>query len=572
MTGLMYSGVFRADLKKPDYPNNDRLIFSKGHAAPLLYALYAVAGALPTAQLTTLRKFGSPLEGHPMPEFRYTEAPTGSLGQGVSVALGEALGAKLGRLSYHVYCLLGDSEMAEGSVWEAIQLAGFRRVGNLIGIIDFNRLGQSGATMYGRNARGLAKRIQAFGWEVLVIDGHDITQVQAAYRRAQQSKSRPTMIIGQTVKGKGVALMENKNGWHGKALTKEQAAQALDELGPVDLRLRGTVATPSRQRMHLPAKNPAGKMHYRRGQSIAPRAALGRGLARLAPAVPELVVLDGEVKNSTDTEIFAKKFPSRFIEGYIAEQNLVGMCGGLAKRGWRPVFATFAAFLTRAYDQLRMQSYAGTDQVYIGTHAGVEIGQDGVSQMGLQDLAMFRTLEDTTILYPSDAVASEKLLEQALRAKGTVYLRTTRGALPVLYPNSTAFPVGGSHVLRKSPRDRCTIVTAGATLHEALQAADELAEQKIAVRVIDLYSIKPIDTQTLTRAVRDTGQLLVVEDHYPEGGIAEAVRSALGKNAGSVVSLAVIKTPTSGSPNQLYAYENLDARSIARRVQRLIRS
>ena len=566
IAGLMFSGVFRADLKKPDYPNNDRLIFSKGHAAPLLYSAYAAAGALPAAKLGLLRRFGSPLEGHPMPKFPYTEAPTGSLGQGLGLGIGVALAAKMSRLTYRTYVLVGDSEMAEGSVWEAIQLAAFHQVENLVAMLDLNGLGQSGPTMLQHDAQTMAKRVSSFGWEVITVDGHDIEKIVAAYTKAKTVRGKPVMIIGKTIKGKGVKLVEGKEGWHGKVLDKTQAAQALKELGSVDQKIRGMVIAPEKRQPIFPAKKLAKVMKYKLGQFVAPREAVGRALVLLAPVFPRLVVLDGEVKNSTNTEAFERKYPKRFIEGFIAEQNLVSMSGGLAARGLLPVFATFAAFFTRAFDQLRMNQYAGTHQVYVGTHAGVDIGQDGASQMGLQDIAMFRTLEHSTILYPADAVSSEALMEKALKASGIVYLRATRAELPILYKTTQRFVIGGSHVLRSGKDDVATIVAAGVTVHEALKAAEILAKKKISVRVIDLYSIKPIDTVTLKRTAQQTKHLIVVEDHYPEGGMAEAVRSALGKDAGCVMSLAIRKTPPSGKPEELLTYEGIDAAAIIKAV------
>lgn len=568
VTGLMFSGVFRADLKRPDYPNNDRLIFSKGHAAPLLYSAYAAAGALLRGKLDRLRRFGSPLEGHPMPKFRYTEAPTGSLGQGLGIGVGEALAAKMSRLAFRIYVLLGDGEMSEGSVWEAAQIASFYRLDNLVAVLDMNGLGQSGPTMLGHDAGTMAKRVSAFGWETIIVDGHDLSKVVAAYGKAVKVRGRPVMIIGQTVKGKGVAPVEGKEGWHGKVLSKNEAAQALKDLGPVDRKLRAVVCPPEPGQPIFPTKKTAQAMKYKVGQVLAPREAIGRALVRLAPAWPKLAVLDGEVKNSTATELFEKKYPRRFIEGYIAEQNLVSLAGGLAARGLLPVTATFSAFFTRAFDQLRMASYAGTHQVYVGTHAGVHVGPDGPSQMGLQDIAMFRTLENCAVLYPADAVAAEKLLEKALRTAGLVYLRATRADLPVIYKPTQRFVIGGSTVLRRSALDQATIVAAGVTLHEALKASAQLANKKINVRVVDLYSIKPIDAVTLKLSARETKHLIVVEDHYPEGGMAEAVRSALGKNAGCVMSLAVRKTPRSGKPEELLTDENIDAAAIVKAVMK----
>lgn len=570
LSGLMFSGVFRADLKKPQLANNDRLIFSKGHAAPLLYSTYVVAGALPAAKLSLLRRFGGALEGHPMPKFPYTEAPTGSLGQGLGLGIGAAWAAKLSRLSYRTYVLLGDSEMAEGSVWEAIQLAAFHHLDNLVAVLDMNGLGQSGPTMLQHDARTMAKRVKAFGWKVFIVDGHNLKKVIGAYTKAKKVRGRPVMVIAQTIKGKGVKFIEGKEGWHGKVLDHDQAVHALMGLGSIDVELRGQVASPEREHAQTVSSKPAKKMSYTIGKNISPRQAIGRGLVRLAPAFPELVVLDAEVKNSTETEMFAEKYPEHFIEGFIAEQNAVSMAGGLAARGMLPVFATFAAFMSRAFDQLRMNQYAGTHQVYIGTHAGVHIGQDGASQMGLQDIAMFRTLEKSVVLYPSDAVSAEALLEKSLRGKDMIYLRITRATLPVLYKSTQQFRIGGSHVLRSSPHDKATIIAAGITVHEGLKAADVLVKKNIQVRVIDLYSIKPIDTATLQKAVQETGRLIVVEDHYPEGGIAEAVRSALGKNASAVTSLAVTKTPHSGTPEELLAHEGIDAEAIVSAVMKKV--
>jgi len=562
MVGLMFGGVFQADVKRFSYPNNDRLIFSKGHAAPLLYALYAAAGRVPRRELMTLRTFSSRLEGHPTTRFPMTEVPTGSLGQGLSIALGEAIALQTDRLTARVYCLLGDSELAEGSVWEAIQLAGHRHQSNLVAIVDVNGLGQSGPTMYGHNALQIAKRAQAFGWRTAVIDGHNFHDIHHAFTHALTVKDQPFMVVARTIKGKGVTSIEGKHGWHGRALSAADARTALHALGPVDAKLRGAITQPAKRKPIVPARTVVPDCRYKIGTSISPRLAIGQSLVRLAKRYPQMIVLDGEVKNSTHTDRFEKKAPRRFIEGYIAEQNMAGMSTGLARRGKLPVVATFGAFLTRAYDQLRMASYARTHEVYIGTHAGVHIGEDGGSQMALQDISLFRSLELSVVLYPSDAMSAERLLERAIRADHLVYLRVTRGDLPVIYSPTTRFKIGGSHILRQSKNDRLTIVAAGVTVHEALKAADRLGKKGIYVRVIDLYSIKPIDVVTLKAAVKDTRHLLVVEDHYPEGGVAEAVRTALRKDSGCVTSLAVRKTPRSGTPTELLSYEGIDADAI----------
>lgn len=568
LVGLLFGGVFRADLRNPRQPNNDRLIFSKGHAASLLYSLYAAAGRVSVRELLTYRKFGSRFEGHPMPTFPYTEAPTGSLGQGLSVGVGMSLAARLDRLPYRTWVLLGDSETTEGSVWEAIQFAGFRRLGNLTGLLDLNRLGQSTETMLGHDTGVYVRRLQAFGWKTIVVEGHKFRQILPALKRAARERTRPLMLIAKTYKGRGVSFLENQEGWHGKALTKEQLSRAEREIGPVNEGLRGEVVA---LRVVKPKKLPrvrAKQLLYPEGKPVATRAAFGRGLVRLAEQFPEVVVLDGEVKNSTYTELFEKAYPKRFIECYIAEQNMVGISVGLAARGKLPVAGTFAAFLTRAFDQLRMAAYAGTHQVYIGTHAGVSIGQDGPSQMGLQDLAMFRTLAGSTVLYPADAYAAERLLELALKTQGIVYLRATRNPTPILYGPKTRFRIGGSQTLRQSRRDRATIVSAGITVFEALAAADELARRRISVRVIDAYSVKPIDAVTLRRAARETKRLLVVEDHVEAGGLGEAVRSALGGLAGTVTSLAVRKVPRSGKPEELLDHQGISRRAIIQALRK----
>jgi len=572
MVCLLFGGFFRADLRRPQNPNNDRMLFSKGHAAPLLYALYAAADVIPERELLTLRKFGSRLEGHPIPSsFPYAEAATGSLGQGLSVGLGMALVGKTDKGSARTFVLLGDSELAEGQIWEAAQLASHYKLSNLIAIADINRLGQRGATMLGWNVQAYAKRFAAFGWRTFTVDGHDLDAIAKVYHRALAKSSKPTIILAKTVKGKGVSFLENKNGWHGKVLTKVQLAQALDELGKAK-HIRGVVSKPPSYRLAvLPTRRLAPTLHYTRGALVATREAYGTALARIAPAYPELVVLDAETSNSTMAETFAKTQPKRFFEMFIAEQNMVSTALGTARRGKIPFASTFAAFLTRAHDQIRMAALSDAHVVLCGSHAGVSIGQDGASQMGVEDIAMFRSTFNSTILYPSDAVATEKLVEQAARAKGIVYIRTTRKKLPVLYKNTEAFPIGGSKTLAESRKDRATIIAAGITVHEAAKAYNELQKRKINVRVIDLYSVKPIDRVTLLRAARQTKHLIVVEDHIAEGGIADAVREVIGNRA-TVTSLAVRFIPHSGKPEQLLGFERIDADAIFRVVQSVVSS
>jgi len=569
-TALLFDGHFRTDLRHPRYRNNDRLIFSKGHAAPLLYALYVAAGTVARRELMRLRSRTSMLEGHPMPEFPYTEVPTGSLGQGLSAGIGIALSARMDRLPFRTYVLLGDSEMAEGSIWEAIQFAAYERLDNLTAILDVNRLGQRGLTMVGHNCALFARRVESFGWKTIIVDGHDLRAISAAYRTARAIKGTPTMIIAKTIKGRGVPFIENRNGWHGKPLFGRDLARALKELGPINEGHRMPIARPRTAKPLLLAKKPVAAVAYQKADMISTRQAIGAALTRLAPKYPNLIVLDGEVENSTYTALFHTKYPKRFIETYIAEQNMAGIAGGLASRGKLPAAATFAAFLSRAHDQIRMAQFAGTHQVFIGTHAGVSIGQDGASQMGLEDLTMFRSLEGSTVLYPADAVSAEKLTDRALSAKGIVYLRAGRNTAPILYANSTPFTVGGSITHRSSRNDKATIVAAGVTLNEALKAAEELQKRRVNVRVIDCYSIKPIDAATLKKAARQTKHLVVVEDHRPEGGLADAVRSGLGSLAGTVTSLAVHGIPHSATPAQLLHAHRIDAAAIISTLKKII--
>jgi transketolase len=567
LTGLFFGGTFRANLRRIQDPNNDRIIFSKGHAAPLLYALYAAAGVIPERELLSLRKFGSRLEGHPIPSsFPYAEAATGSLGQGLSVGLGMALVQKTEHRPSKTWVLLGDSELAEGQVWEAAQLASYYKLNNIIGIVDINRLGQRGPTMLGWNLQAYTKRFTAFGWRVFTVDGHNLDAIAKVYKRAVTPSNRPTIILAKTIKGKGVSFLENRNGWHGKALTKVQLAKALEEMSKVP-HLRGVIAKPRAATPRTLASKTVKAFRYTRGALVATREAYGNALVRLAPKYPYLVVLDAETSNSTMAETLAKRYPKRYFEMFIAEQNMVSTALGMARRGKIPFISTFAAFFTRAHDQIRMAALSNAHLILCGSHAGVSIGQDGASQMGLEDIALFRSTLKATVLYPSDAVSTEKLVEQAAWAKGLIYLRITRNTTPVLYKNTEAFPIGGSKTLAQSRKDRATIIAAGITVHEAAKAYNQLLKRKIHVRVIDLYSVKPVDRATLLRAARQTKHLIVVEDHVAEGGIADAVREAVG-NTAKVTSLAVRKVPRSGKPDQLLAYEGIDAKAIVRAVKR----
>jgi transketolase len=571
MTGFFFGGPFRYDPEQPDLPNNDRIIFSKGHASPLFYALWAVAGQLTEEEILTYREFGSTLEGHPTPRFRYADVATGSLGQGLSIGVGMAINGKyLDKLPYRTYVLLGDSEMSEGSQWEAIQIAAHYGLDNLVGIIDVNRLGQRGETMYGYNLEAYADRISAFGWRTIVVDGHSFPEILSAYDEATEAEGRPVMIIAKTVKGKGVSFVENKNGLHGKPLSEDDLKKALEELGEVNKSARGRIEAPEDRR---PVQREAGEMgdlEYEAGSDVATRTAYGNALNRIYPAFPGLVSLDGEVSNSTRAALFKEKHPERFFEMYIAEQNMVGVGLGLERHGKTPFVSSFAAFLTRAFDQIRMSSYSDANLKFVGSHAGVSIGQDGPSQMGLEDLAMFRSVYGSVVLYPCDAVSTEKLVAEAARHKGIVYIRTTRMDTPVIYDANEDFPIGGCKVVRASDDDVATVVAAGVTLHEALAAYDQLAKENIRIRVVDLYCVKPVDSGTLQRAAEATGRILVVEDHYAEGGMADAVRAALAHSGVRVHSLAVEKKPMSGKPRELLDFAGIGSRSIAGKVRELI--
>ena len=571
MTCLMFSGIFRFNTEQPDHPNNDRIIFSKGHASPLLYALWAAGGKITEQELLALRKFGSHLEGHATTAFKYAEVSTGSLGQGLSVGLGMALNAKyVDKLPYKTYVLLGDSEMSEGSQWEAMQLAAHYKLNNLVGIIDVNRLGQRGETMYGHDINAYEKRISSFGWETIVIDGHNIDEILGAYEKISHVNDRPVMIIAKTIKGKGVSFIEDKNGWHGKALNREQLEQALKEMGEIDKTVCVDVAMPEDLKPETRTPQATQKILYLADTPVATRKAYGNAVARIFPKYPDIVVLDAEVSNSTYADIFREKYPERFFEMYIAEQNMVGAALGLSRRNKIPFISTFAAFFTRAFDQIRMSRYSNANIKFIGSHAGVSIGEDGASQMGLEDIAMFRTILDSVVLYPSDAVSAEKLVEEAARHKGMVYIRTTRNVTPIIYKTNEEFPIGGSKVLRQSDKDVITVVGAGITVHEALGAYGELKKEGIFIRIIDLYSIKPADMTNLRKAANITQAIITVEDHFAEGGIGEAVRSLMADVDVPVHSLSVQKMPKSGKAGELLDYEEISRSAIIKKVRELI--
>lgn len=572
LMAVLLAGHLRYDFSQPKHPNNDHLVFSKGHASPLLYAMLKAAGAISDEQLMSLRKFGSPLEGHPAPVLPWVEVATGSLGQGLAIGVGLALaGRSLDKLPYRVWVLSGDSEMAEGSVWEAVEHAAFYTLANLTCILDVNRLGQRGPTMLEWNTAAYAARARAFGWETIEIDGHDLQAIDQAYSRAAAADA-PVMVVARTVKGKGASMVENRDGWHGKALPKEDAEKAIADLGGrrsivVKVRIPEPLALPVREgavRPTLPS--------YRVGDSVATRRAYGDALRALGAARPEVVVLDGEVSNSTYAEEFAHAYPDRYFEMYISEQQMVAAAVGLQVRGYVPFASTFAAFLTRAYDFIRMAAVSRANLRLCGSHAGVSIGADGPSQMGLEDLAMMRAVGGSTVLYPCDANQTVQLVAAMADRTGIVYLRTTREKTPVIYPADRRFLIGGSAVVRRSDRDQVTVVGAGITVHEALRAAGQLAGEGIAVRVIDAYSVKPIDRQTLLEAARETGRVIVVEDHWPEGGLGEAVLSALAGTVPfpHVMTLGVREMPGSGTPEEMLESAGISASHIARAVRSLV--
>jgi transketolase len=567
LAAVLLAGHFRYDFDDPKSPANDRLVFSKGHASPLVYGLFRAAGVLSEEEFLTYRQFGSRLEGHPTPVLPWVDVATGSLGQGLPIGVGMALaGKRLDRLPFRVWAICGDSEMAEGSMWEAIEHAAFYELDNLTAIIDVNRLGQRGETMHGWDLSSYSDRLRAFGWHAIEIDGHDVEQIDAAYREAESTTGKPTAVVAKTLKGKGYSKVEDQNGWHGKAIAEE----AIGELGG----LRNiTVDVPKPEQGERHRFEPGGGEwpSYEVGSAVSTRKAYGEALAALGGERGDVVALDGEVSNSTFAEIFRDAHPDRFFEMYIAEQQMIAAAVGMQVLGWRPFASTFAAFMTRAYDFIRMAAVSRATIKLCGSHAGVSIGEDGPSQMGLEDLAAFRAVHGSTVLYPCDGNQTAKLVQAMADADGISYLRTTRSDTPVVYGPDDEFPVGGSKTLRSSGDDEVTVVAAGITVHEALKAADALAGEGTAVRVIDCYSVKPIDADTL----RGLGTPIVTaEDHWAEGGLGEAVLASLAdaEERPQVVVLGVREMPRSGKPAELLAAAGIDADAIARAVRTLAAS
>ncbi|GAA4098290.1 transketolase [Actinomadura miaoliensis] len=552
------------DFNAPSNPCNDQLIFSKGHASPLLYAMFVAADALSDEELLSFRRLGSKLEGHPTPRLPWVKAATGSLGQGLPYGVGMALASKrLDRVPYRVWVLCGDSEMAEGAMWEAAEHASHERLDNLTAVIDVNRLGQRGPTRHEWDTGAYARRLEAFGWHTVEIDGHDVDAIDAAYREAERTTGRPTAVIARTRKGKGVAAVEDREGHHGKPLP--DAEEAVIELGGRS-HIRVEPRHPRSERCARPLDHaPVELPRFDVGDEVATRNAFGQALSALGTVRGDVVALDGEVSDSTRSEFFAKEHPERFFECYIAEQQMVAAAVGMQARGWVPFASTFAAFLTRAYDFVRMAAVSRANVNLVGSHAGVAIGPDGPSQMGLEDLAAFRAVHGSTVLYPCDANQTARLVEAMADAEGVRYLRTTRGATPVIYRPDERFPIGGSKVLRSSADDRVTIVAAGVTVHEALAAADRLAADGVPARVIDLYSVKPVDAVTLREAAERTGCLVTVEDHWPEGGLGDAVAEAFadGGPVPRLTRLAVRNMPASATPEEQLRVAGIDADAIA---------
>jgi transketolase len=570
VVAALFFGHMKYDAKNPHFYNNDRFILSKGHAAPLLYAAWAENGFVPVAELLKLRQFGNDLEGHPTPRLAFADVATGSLGQGLGVGVGMALAARQDKLDYNTYVLLGDGEIAEGAVWEAASLAGYYKLSNLIAIVDANRLGQSQATAFGHDINIYVKRFESFGWRVETLDdGHDMEEILEVLSGVGLDE-RPLAIIAKTYKGAGVSFIQDKDGWHGKPLNKEEAVQAIAELSPSARSGLGVVIPPPTAlpapNLAAPASYPA--ISYKLGDSIATREAYGVALARLGEADPRINALDGDTKNSTYADKFFKKFPDRSIECFIAEQNLVAVAIGFATRGHVPFASTFATFFTRAADQIRVAGISSANLKLVGSHVGISIGEDGPSQMALEDLAMMRAVVGSTVLYPAEAVATEKLLEQMATHKGLCFLRTSRPKTPVIYTNDEQFPIGGAKVLRTG--DKVTIVGAGVTLFEALKAADSLKAEGIAVTVIDAYSIKPLGKKEILAEAKKTGNTVItVEDHYSEGGLGDAVAGELSCEGIKVHKLAVNSLPRSGHAAELMAAFGIDAAAIAKKVKSL---
>jgi transketolase len=570
----LFFSVMNFDPQDPSNPANDKFVLSKGHAAPVLYSAWAELGYIKREHLLTLRRIDSDLEGHPTPILKFVAVPTGSLGQGICVALGMALDARIDGSNFRSYALLGDGETAEGSVWEAAEVANHYKVDNFCAIVDVNRLGQSQPTMLQHHMETYQQLWSAFGWNALVVDGHDVGALLNAFDNAKQTKGKPTVVLARTLKGKGVSFIEDKEGWHGKPLKKDEAEKAIAELDKQFVKTSAPTPKPpkptGRPRQYAAYKHITAPQ-YEFGKEVATREAAGHALAEIGKLNQNIVCTDGDVENSTFTEFFQKVAPNRFIEGYIAEQNMVGMSMGLAAAGKIAFTSTFACFLTRAADFIRLTGLAELNVKFIGTHVGVSIGEDGGSQMGLEDLSLFRAMADSVVLYPSDAVSAWYAVDLAAAHKGPTYIRSGRPKQPVIYKNDELFQIGKAKVLRQSQEDAVTVVAGGITLTEALKACDDLKKQGVAIRVIDLFSIRPVDADTLLSAAAATNNTIItVEDHYAAGGIGDAVAEAVGPEGVRVYRLAVHGVPHSGKAEELLAKYKIDAQAIVEQVHAVV--
>ncbi len=570
LMAVLFFGEMRYVLANPSHAGADRFVLSKGHAAPILYAAWAEAGLFPREHLLQLRQLTSDLEGHPTPRLPFVDVATGSLGQGLGAGVGMALNARRIGSDYRTYVLMGDGETAEGSVWESAAMAQFHKLDSLCAIVDVNGLGQSRETQLDHDMDGHRSRWQGFGWHAIVIDGHDIPEIEKAFEDARATKGKPTVVLARTIKGKGVSWVEGKPGWHGKAFKKgEEADRAIKELEgqlvPEPAGSKLTIPPPSAL---PPAErvNPVDPPSYKAGDLVATREAYGTAIAKLGKADSRVVALDADVKNSTFSERFEAVAPERFYQCFIAEQAMIGASMGLAARGALPFPSTFAAFMTRAGDFVRMAAISQLNVKMAGSHAGVSIGEDGPSQMALEDLAMMTAEPNIAVFYPSDAVCAERLVVAAATHPGPVYIRASRPKTPVIYSNDETFPVGGSKILRRHDEDVATIIGAGVTVYEALKAHDELAAKGVHVRVVDLYSVQPIDAATLVKCGKETGRLISVEDHYIAGGIGDAVTRAVAAAGLTVTRLAVTEIPRSGTPDELLDKYGISARHIVSTV------
>ncbi|XP_003493513.1 transketolase-like protein 2 isoform X2 [Bombus impatiens] len=577
---VLFFHTMRYKVSAPRDPSSDRFILSKGHAAPILYAAWAEAGLFPASELLNLRKIDSDLEGHPTPRLNFVDVGTGSLGQGLSVSAGMAyVGKNFDKANYRVYCLIGDGEAAEGSVWEALHFASYYKLDNLCAIFDINRLGQSEPTSLQHNMEVYRKRLEAFGFNALVVDGHDVEELAKAFHEAQNTKGRPTAILAKTFKGKYFPNIEDQENWHGKPLGNK-ANEVIQHLtgmlknpGPLGLHPQKPLVNDA-PAVDLSNIKLASPPNYKLGEQVATRLAYGTALAKLAKNNPRVVALDGDTKNSTYAEKIKTVDPTRFIEGFIAEQNVVGVAIGAACRDRTVAFVSaFATFFTRAFDQIRMGAISQTNVNFVGSHCGVSIGEDGPSQMGLEDIAMFRTIPGSTVFYPSDAVSAERAIELAANTKGICFVRTSRPATAVIYENEEPFAIGKGKVVKSSPKDQVLVVGAGVTLYEALKAADELSKVGVNVRVIDPFTIKPLDAQLIVKNAKEVGgRIVTVEDHYAEGGLGEAVLSAVALERNVVVKkLAVTEVPRSGPPNVLLDKYGISASKIVAAVQEILK-